>query len=553
MKMIGRLAWLIIAVAVAAGVFGFAMWRFYPARLLAIADRIKSPIANSHPVYWAQGPATPPASSRPPNIILIAADDLGINDLTATGTGVAGGAVPTPNIDAIAHQGAMFDSGYAASATCSPSRAAMMTGRYASRFGFEFAAVPALLARGYAKAERDSLRPPIYHADRERDMPPSSELGMPADQITIAEVLKARGYHTVHIGKWHLGESPPMRPESQGFDESLGFMPAASKYGPDSDPALLSARLDYDPIDRFLWDAAPDAVQWNGGQRFHVPYYMTDYFAEEASRAITANRNRPFFLYLAFNAPHTPFQALRSDYDALPEIKGHKTRVYGAMVRALDRGVGRVMATLKAEGLDDNTLVIFTSDNGGAWYAGLPDINRPYRGWKATFFEGGIRVPLFMRWPEHIASYQHAPTPAHQIDLFATAAAAAGAPMPTDRHMDGVNLLPLVTGTASAPIDRPLFWSSGLYRAVRAGDWKLQISDTQKRTWLYNLARDPTERTDLSAGEPEQVARLRAMIAAHEAQMPRPLWPALVEMPIRIDVPLNAPWKPDQDYVYWFN
>jgi arylsulfatase A-like enzyme len=553
MKMIGRLVWLIIAVAIAAGVLGLAMWRFHPARLLAIADRIKSPIAKSQPVHWAEGPATSPEGDRPPNIILIVADDLGINDLTATGTGVANGAVPTPNIDAIAHDGAMFDCGYAASATCSPSRAAMMTGRYASRFGFEYAAVPTFLARGYARAERQSLRPPIYHADREREMPPSRDLGMPADQITIAEALKARGYHTLHIGKWHLGDSPPLRPESQGFDESLGFMPAASKYGPDSDPNLASARLEYDPIDRFLWDAAPDAVQWNGGQRFHVPYYMTDYFAEEASKAIAANRNRPFFLYLAFNAPHTPYQALRSDYDALAGIKGHKTRVYGAMVRALDRGVGRVMATLKSQGLDRDTIVIFTSDNGGAWYAGLPTINQPYRGWKATFFEGGIRVPLFIRWPGHIAAGQHVRMPAHQIDLFATTAAAAGAAVPTDRPMDGVNLLPLVTGKAQAPVDRPLFWSSGPYRAVRSGDWKLQISDTQKRTWLFNLATDPTERTDLSAREPQQVARLRAMIAAHAAQMPRPLWPALVEMPIRIDVPLNAPWKPTQDYVYWSN
>jgi arylsulfatase A-like enzyme len=553
MKMIGRMAWLFIAVAVVIGLFGFAMWHFYPARLLAIADRIRSPIAKSHPVHWAKGPATPPAGRRPPNIILIVADDLGINDLTATGTGVAGGAVPTPNIDAIAQQGAMFDCGYAASATCSPSRAAMMTGRYAARFGFEYAGVPALLARGYAKSERHALRPPIYHADRERDMPPSRDLGMPAGQITIAEALKARGYHTLHIGKWHLGESPPMRPENQGFDESLGFMPAASKYGPDSDPALVSARLDYDPIDRFLWEAAPDAVQWNGGQRFHVPYYMTDYFAEEASRAITANRNRPFFLYLAFNAPHTPFQALKSDYDALGAIKDHKIRVYGAMVRALDRGVGRVMATLKAEGLDQNALVIFTSDNGGAWYAGVPDINRPYRGWKATFFEGGIRVPLFVRWPGHIDVGQRLRAPAHQMDLFATAAAAAGASMPTDRRMDSVNLLPLITGATSASIDRPLFWSSGPYRVVRAGDWKLQIGETQKRTWLFNLATDPTERTDLSARESQIVARLRGMIAAHEAQMPRPLWPALVEMPIRIDVPLNAPWKPNQAYVYWSN
>jgi len=553
MTRIRRLGWALIAVVLAAVVFGSVMWWLYPARLLAIADRINDPIAEPHSVHWDEGPATPPPGDRRPNIILIVADDLGINDLTATGSGVARGAVPTPNIDAIAHEGAMFDRGYAASATCSPSRAAMMSGRYASRFGFEIAGVPVLLARGYAKSERHALRQPIYHADHERDTPPSRDLGMPADQITIAEALKTRGYHTMHIGKWHLGESPSMRPESQGFDESLGFMPAASKYGPDSAPELVAARLLYDPIDRFLWDAAPDAVQWNGGQRFHVPHYMTDYFAEQAAKAIGANRNRPFFLYLAFNAPHTPFQALRSDYDALPAIRDHKTRVYGAMIRALDRGVGRVMATLKAQGLDRHTLVIFTSDNGGAWYAGLPDINRPYRGWKATYFEGGIRVPIFMRWPTHITPGQHKQAPAQHIDLFATIAAAASAPAPTDRRMDSVNLLPLVAGDASAPVDRPLFWSTGAYRAVRAGDWKLQVSERPNRIWLFNLAKDPTERTNLAAREPQQVARLLAMLAAHAAQMPRPLWPALVEMPIRIDVPLDVPWNPDQEYVYWSN
>ena len=237
------------------------------------------------------------------------------------------------------------------------------------------------------------------------------DMGMPGGQVTIAEALKPRGYHTIHLGKWHLGEAPGMRPEAQGFDESLGFMPGAAKYEPDT---AVGVKLPGDPLDRLLWMAATDAVQFNGGPRFHAGEYLTDYLSGQAVAAIAANRNRPFFLYLAYSAPHTPFQATKSDFDALPGIKDYKTQVYGAMLRALDRGVGEVMAALKAQGIDGDTIVIFTNDNGGAWYAGLPDINKPYRGWKGTFFEGGIRVPFFIRWPGRIAAGQSLSMPVRQ-------------------------------------------------------------------------------------------------------------------------------------------
>jgi arylsulfatase A-like enzyme len=222
------------------------------------------------------------------------------------------------------------------------------------------------------------------------------------------------------------------------------------------------------------------------------------------------------------------------------------------MVRALDRGVGKVMAALKAQGLDRNTLVIFTNDNGGAWYAGLRDSNKPYRGWKGTFFEGGIRTPLFMRWPSRIAPGQRLSMPVQFIDVFPTLAAAAGAPLPTNRVIDGMSLLPFVTAHA-APVKRTLYWRSGTYEAVRDGDWKLQLSRNPPRSWLFDLATDPTERVDMSAGRPDIVARLRGELDRHDAQMAKPLWPALLEEPIRIDVPADAPWKAGQEYVYWPN
>ena len=220
---------IIVLIVVAA----WSAWRLIPVQILVIANRLVHPVAPNWPVHWAQGPQVAPARERPPNIVLILADDLGINDITAEGlgTGVAGGLVPTPNIDAIAHQGADFTTGYAANATCSPSRAALMTGRYPQRFGFEFTAVPPQLAK-YVPRYSDQNRPyrTIYHAELQRLVPPMADMGVPGSEVTIAELLKERGYHTIHLGKWHLGEAKGMRPEDQGFDESLGFMPGASKY-----------------------------------------------------------------------------------------------------------------------------------------------------------------------------------------------------------------------------------------------------------------------------------------------------------------------------------
>jgi len=545
--------WIVLAIVAVVGVGGYLAFERYKFYLPGIIANIRDPIAPNHAVEWAQGPAEAPAEwssgQRPPNIILIVADDLGYNDISFNG----GGMIPTPNIDAIGRQGVSVDQGYAANATCSPSRAAMMTGRYPTRFGFEFTAVPAAFARNIAHFNPDAMRRPIYHSEAEANLPPVPQMGVPTSEITVAEVLRDRGYHTLHIGKWHLGEAPALRPEGQGFDESLGFMAGGGMFLPERDPNVVNAKLPFDPIDRFLWPNLPYAVQFNGGQRFAPEGYVTDYFTNEAVRAIGANRNRPFFLYLAYNAPHTPLQATREDYEAVAHIPDHTRRVYAAMLLALDRGVGRVMEALRENGLDENTLVIFTSDNGGAWYTGLDGLNAPFRGWKATFFEGGVRVPFFARWPGGLPAGGRVSGPAGHLDVFATAVAAAGGAPPSDRVMDSVNLLPFMRGETLGRPHEVMFWRSGHYRVVRAGDWKLQISARPERTWLFNLADDPQERRDLSAQEPQRVAQMREMIALHERDMPAPLWPALLEGPIRIDPHLNTPWTEDQEYVYWAN
>lgn len=542
---------IVLGVVAVVAVGGFLLLKNYAYYLPGIIGNLRDPIAANHAVAWQQGPAAAPEGERPPNIIVIVADDLGFNDISFYGGGLARGSVRTPNIDALAQEGVSVESAYAANATCSPSRAAIMTGRYPTRFGFEFTSAPVAFARYISHVDSGALRQAIYHEEREADVPPLETLGLPPSELTIAELLQQRGYHTLHIGKWHLGENAERRPESQGFDESLGFMQGAAMFLPPGDPNAVNARLPFDPIDRFLWANLPYAVQYNGGQRFRPRGYLTDYFAEQAVAAIEANRNRPFFMYLAFNAVHTPLQATRADYDALAQIPDHTERVYAAMVVALDRAIGRVMQALRDNNVDGNTLVIFTNDNGGAWYVGLPDINAPYRGWKATFFEGGIRTPFFARWPGRLPAGARIDGPVSHIDIFATAAAAAGASAPD--NLDGVNLLPYLRGEARTVPHQQLFWRSGEYRVVRDGDWKLQVSANPNRVWLFNLREDPTEQHDLSAQFPERVAAMRAQIEAQNAGSPPPLWPALIEGPVRIDVPLNAPWSEDQEYIYWSN
>lgn len=544
----------IVGAALAVGLTVSALW-FFRFDLIILYARAKQPkIEPYRAIAWAPGPQVSPSEQRPPNVVFILADDLGYNDITLNGGGVAGGAVPTPAIDSIARQGVTFANGYAGNATCAPSRAAIMTGRYATRFGFEFTPTPVAFSRVVGGHAGDPLHPSRFNAAEVKNTPKDDNTeAVPSTEITIAEALKTRGYHTVHLGKWHLGGVKGSRPEDQGFDESLGFMAGASLFAPVGDPSVEESRQDFDPIDKFLWGALPYAVQYNGGPLFHPNRYMTDYLTDQAVAAIDANRNRPFFLYLAYNAVHTPLQAPKADYDALSGIKDHRLRVYGAMVRNLDRNVGRVLQALKDRGLDDNTLVIFTSDNGGANYIGLPDINRPYRGWKATFFEGGIKAPFLLRWPAQLPAGAVYRSPVGHVDIFATAAGAAGASLPKDRVIDGVDLVPFVKGQASGDPHKAMYWRSGRYKVVMAGGWKLQVAQEPNKVWLFDMASDPTERRDLAKTRPEKVRELQAILAQLDSQMVKPAWPSLLSGAIYVDHPGGQRAKPSDEYVYWDN
>ncbi len=545
--------WLAAGVAVIALGFGAVAVKDYV--VLHIVGWRAPKVAPNQPVVWDQGPqqAEVAAADRAPNIILIVADDLGFNDISLNGGGVAGGLLKTPNIDRLGTEGAVLATGYAGNATCAPSRAALMTGRYPTRYGFEFTPAPVQMSRVVASQKRDDDMPWVFRRDQVVNSLPLDDMGVPASEITLAELLNAQGYHTLHLGKWHLGGANGMRPEQQGFDESLGFMAGGQMFLPERSPEVVNAKQDFDPLDKFLWANLPYSVQYNGSQPFRPDGYMTDYLTDQALAGIRANRNRPFFMYLAYNAPHTPLQALKSDYDALSSIPDHRERVYAAMIRALDRGVGRIIAELQAQGLDENTLVIFTSDNGGANYIGLPEINRPFRGWKLTFFEGGVRVPYLMHWPARIEAGSRLTAPVSHFDIFATSAAAAGAGLPQDRAIDGVDLMPYIGGQQRGRPHEALFWRSGGYRMVRAGDWKLQVLNRPERVWLYDLATDPTERTDLSTRRPDIVAALRARMDAHDREQSAPRWPALIEAPIGVDKTGAEPIRRSDTYVSWSN
>jgi len=511
-------------------------------------------------VTWQQGPAASSSlaestAAKRPNVLLIVVDDLGHADLSAFGAGVAEGRVPTPNIDSLTQRGVSFDAAYSGNPTCAPSRAAIMTGRYPTRFGFEFTPTPSLFMKLIARTgeKQGGDAPPVYFADREAGQPFYEDMGLPTSEVTIAKVLRAAGYHTAHIGKWHLGDSPRFRSYAHGFDESLSLQHGASMYLPSADPRVVTVDPEYNIIDKFILANQPWGVRFNDGEVFKPDRYLTDYFTDEAIRVIDGNQHRPFFLYLAYNAPHTPLQATREDYDALPFIEDHALRVYAAMLRSLDRNIGRVLAALRERGLEDNTLVIFTSDNGAPHYTGLGARNAPLRGWKATYFEGGIRVPLFLQWPAALPENTRRPGPAAHFDIFSTIAAATGATTPADRVIDGVNLLPYARGDLAGKPHESLFWRTDRYLTLLDGEWKLQLTEMPRKEWLYNLTLDPSEKNNLATSEATRVAAMKSRMMAFDREQAVPIWQSLAAVAVPLDRTIADPPRAGEDYVYFSN
>ena len=494
----------ILIVTVALLGLGLIFWKDVLFWLLVQTAAPKDNVGPNQEIVWQQGPET--RSDDRPNIIVIVADDLGINDMTDYDDLDPSGTMDTPNIDFIANSGIKFKNAYSGSATCAPSRGMIVTGRYATSTGYEFTPVPDGMARAINLFNPEETR---YMAESVESNPLFDNQGLPAEEITFAETLKDAGYYTAHIGKWHLGRGPVFAPLSQGFDESL--MMASGLFLPEDDPNVVNAYLPWDPIDKFLWAILDYAASFNESSErdnwFEPKGYLTDYYTDEALKVIEANKNRPFFLYLAHWGVHTPLQALKSDYDKLTHINNHIERVYAAMIMSLDRSVGRIVESLEANGLSENTWIIFTSDNGGANYIGLRYINSPYRGWKLTLFEGGIKVPLIF-WKDGIASQEVAQRAMH-IDIMPTIHGLINEEL--THSVDGIDLF----ADEYDLNQRPIFWKTGHNKVVIKDNWKLQVEEYSQKQWLFNLADDPTEQLELSDQYPEKVYELMALINQH--------------------------------------
>ncbi len=449
-----------------------------------------------------------------PNIVVLVADDLGYGELGCQGNPQ----IPTPHIDSIAAAGVRFTDGYVTAPYCSASRAGLLTGRYQTRFGYEF-------------------NPVGHHND-------DPHISLPAGEVTLAELLRDAGYATGIIGKWHLGGSSAASPLRHGFDHFFGFTHEGHYYQPAPGNGLTTMlrrkRLPDGGQGRWrsrdgrlvlsthmghhepAYDANNPILR--NGQPVVEPDYLTDALTREATSWIRQHSERPFFLYLAWNAVHSPLQARDEDLQRLASIPDVHRRIFAGMLLRLDDSVGQVLTTLRQQGLERQTLVVFISDNGGPTRE-LTSGNGPLRGEKGMVYEGGLRVPFLMRWPGRIPAGSVFRQPVTSLDIYGTSAAAAG--IRRLSAIDGVDLLPFLTGQRSDAPHEALFWRLNQRRALRMGDWKLvrQPGRRQQGRWeLYNLASDPGETTDRAQDEPARFSQLLSRWQAIDAEMAEPFW-----------------------------
>jgi|TARA_B110000908_G_scaffold117307_1_gene137481 arylsulfatase A-like enzyme len=510
----------------------------------------KNPTGKNITINWEKGPEI--RTSDKPNVIVILVDDLGFNQISSYGGGMSNGNFKTPNIDKLANDGVLCTNGYSSSPICSPSRAALLTGRFPTRFGYEFTPTASTFMKGISLFSKDNgVAPYIYNDEKEKDIINIEKMGLPQSEITIAEMLKPQGYHNVHIGKWHLGHSNEFLPRKQGFDESLRI-DQGSLFLPKDDPNVVNAKLEFDPIDKILWGNLPYAVNFNEGPRMEPKGHLTDYLTDEAVKFIEYNKNRPFFLYMAYWAVHSPLQAKIEDYEKLDYIENHEERVLASMVMTVDRGVGKIRKALKDSGIDDNTIIVFTSDNGAPGYIGLPDLNKPYRGWKLTHFEGGIHVPFIVSYPNKIPAGKVYSGRVSNLDIFSTFSNIAQVDL-RNSELDGVDILPYLIGEKEGEPERIIFNKSGKYSYILKNGWKLQVNLIQNKKWLFNLNQDPNEQNDLSKINLNKLKELEEILNKKLSEQSKPIWPSLADSPIFIDKTLNKKKNMNDEYIYWSN
>ena len=425
------------------------------------------------------------ATNRPPNIVLLFSDDAGYADFGFNHSRY----FRTPRLDQLAQSGVLLKQFYVTAAICGPSRAGLLTGKYPQRFGFE----------------ENNVTPIMSPTGLTGD-----DMGLPLDQKTLSDHLKAQGYRTAIFGKWHMGSADRFHPLKRGFDEFIGFRGGARSffaYRPDDPKVEKEALLEYG-----LGDYREPKV------------YLTDLIADETCEFMERNRERPFFAYISFNAVHTPLEPDPQDAALFPELNGQRRKL-AQMTFSMDRAIGRILDKLAALGLTDNTLVVFANDNGGPTDASSAS-NYPLSGTKATVLEGGIRVPGIVAWPGKIKPGTTYDLPLSTLDLLPTFLKVAGGDPGKVEGLDGVDMLPYLTGAISSRPHQTLYWSEEHRYAIRDGDWKL-IRFTDRPAELYNIEEDPSEENDLGSENMERVRALYKKLFAWELTHERPRWQLL--------------------------
>ncbi|WP_117883661.1 sulfatase-like hydrolase/transferase [Aureibaculum luteum] len=417
-----------------------------------------------------------------PNIIFLFSDDAGYADFGFQGSTI----MKTPNLDKLAKSGVTFTQGYVSASVCGPSRAGLMSGKYQQRFGYEEINVP-----GYMSENSKFL---------------GDDMGLPLDQVTMADYLKNLGYTNAMYGKWHLGDADRFHPLKRGFDEFYGFRGGDRSY--------------------FAYKEVPkghlDKRMENGFGNFEEPKaYATDVFADKAISFMERNKDKPFFIYLAFNAVHTPMEATEDDLNKFPNLTGKRKEV-AAMTLALDRACGKVLDKLKELGLEDNTIIVFSNDNGGPTDKNA-SINLPLSGTKSNQLEGGLRVPFLISWPKHIKSNIKYSYPVSTLDLLPTFYAAGGGNVADLKEVDGVDLVPYITGKNDTRPHETLYWKKENRGVYREGDWKF-IRFPDRPAELYDMSKDTPELEDLANKYPERVKDMYKKLFKWELTLERPMW-----------------------------
>lgn len=420
------------------------------------------------------------ANSKP-NIVVLFSDDAGYADFGFQGSEL----IPTPNLDKLAKDGIIFTQGYVSASVCGPSRAGLLTGKYQQRFGFEENNVPGYMSEVSAQKRDD--------------------MGIPLDEKVMGDYMKELGYATAYFGKWHVGGADRFHPLKRGFDEFYGFRGGARSY---------YAYLE-EPAEHL------NKLERNFGEFQEPEKYLTDKLGEEAADFIERHKDVPFMAFVAFNAVHTPMQATPEDLALFPQLEG-KRKTVAAMTVSLDRASGLILDKLKELGLDENTLVIFTNDNGGPTDKNA-SVNFPLSGTKSNHLEGGIRVPYTMTWPKVLDGNQTYDFPVSTLDMIPTFVAAAGGDASALTDLDGVNLLPYLKGENAERPHEILFWKKDCRACMRQGDWKL-IRYPDRPAELFDISKDHAEMHNLSAEHPEKVKEMYKAIFEWELTLERPRW-----------------------------